>query len=279
MCVSGLGSSTPSPRRCCPRCGKSLAGMWKRAPTRQRTRHKTRRCSLSLFFEDLLMAELAEKPAAAPPRIGKQGDPCVMLIFGAAGDLTGRMLIPALYNLARAGLLSKEFAVVGVARTQMSNDEFRKKVHDAVKAYCGECVEDAVWEDFQKRFYYLAGTFDDDKLYPQLKDFLAKVDQDHSTHQNFFYYLATAPSFFGPIVQKLSANGLMEQNGHWRRVIIEKPFGHDLESAKQLNQQLLKEADETQIYRIDHYLGKETVQNIMAFRFANGIFEPVWNRR
>ena len=117
-------------------------------------------------------------------------------------------------------------------------------------------------------------------LYPQLKDFLNKVDQDHSTHQNFFYYLATAPSFFGPIVEKLSAAGLMKQdNGHWRRVIIEKPFGHDLESAKALNQQLLKVVDEKQIYRIDHYLGKETVQNIMAFRFANGIFEPVWNRR
>ena len=226
------------------------------------------------------MAELAEKPAAAPPRIGKQGDPCVMVIFGAAGDLTGRMLIPALYNLARAGLLSREFAVVGVARTQYSNDEFRAKVHDDVKAYCGECVDDDLWEWFSRRFYYFAGDFGDDKLYSQLKDFLLKIDQDHSAHQNFFYYLAMAPSFFGPIVQKLSAAGLMEQsNNHWRRVVIEKPFGHDLESAKALNQQLLKDVDEKQIYRIDHYLGKETVQNIMAFRFANGIFEPVWNRR
>ena len=137
-----------------------------------------------------------------------------------------------------------------------------------------------LWEWFSRRFYYFAGDFGDDKLYPQLKDFLTKIDGEHSAHQNFFYYLATAPSFFGPIVEKLAATGLMEQsNDHWRRVVIEKPFGHDLESAKALNQQLLKVADEKQIYRIDHYLGKETVQNIMAFRFANGIFEPVWNRR
>ena len=130
-----------------------------------------------------------------------------------------------------------------------------------------------------QRFYYIAGDFDD-KLYSKLKDSLTKIDQDHSTHQNFFYYMAVAPNFFGPIVQNLSDTGLMDQsNNHWRRVVIEKPFGHDLESAKALNQQLLKVADEKQIYRIDHYLGKETVQNIMAFRFANGIFEPVWNRR
>ena len=202
-----------------------------------------------------------------------------MVIFGAAGDLTGRMLIPALYNLARAGLLSREFAVVGVARTQLSNDEFRKRVYDDIKAYCGECVDDALWESFSHRFYYFAGDFSDDKLYPQLKDFLNKVDQDHSAHQNFFYYLATAPSFFGPIVQKLSAAGLMEQaNGHWRRVVIEKPFGHDLESARELNDDVNKVFDEDQIFRIDHYLGKETVQNVLVFRFANGIFEPIWNR-
>jgi glucose-6-phosphate 1-dehydrogenase len=134
------------------------------------------------------MAELAEQPkaAAAPPRIGKQGDPCVMVIFGAAGDLTGRMLIPALYNLARAGLLSKEFAVVGVARTQLSNDDFRKRVYDDIKSYCGECVDDSLWEWFSQRFYYFAGDFGDDKLYTNLKDFLMKIDQDHSTHQNFF---------------------------------------------------------------------------------------------
>ncbi len=218
------------------------------------------------------MVQVAEQPAAAVPRIGKQGDPCVMVIFGAAGDLTGRKLIPALYNLARAGLLSREFAVVGVARSQMSNDDFRKKVTQHVKEFCTDAPDDDLWEWFGRRFFYFAGDFNEERLYPQLKDFLAKVDRDHSTHQNFFYYLATAPNFFGAIVERLASAGLMEQgNDHWRRVIIEKPFGHDLESAKVLNHQVLKVADEKQIYRIDHYLGKETVQNIMAFRFANGI--------
>jgi glucose-6-phosphate 1-dehydrogenase len=226
------------------------------------------------------MAQLAEQPAGTAPRIGKPGDPCVMVIFGAAGDLTGRMLIPSLYNLERAGLLAKEFAVVGVARTKMSDEDFRKKVYEDVKKYCSDCVDNDTWKEFQKRFYYFAGDFTQDSIYPQLKDYLNKIDGEHSTHQNFFYYMATAPTFFGPIVEKLAAAGLMEQtNGRWRRVIIEKPFGHDLESAKALNQQLLKVADEKQIYRIDHYLGKETVQNIMAFRFANGVFEPIWNRR
>jgi glucose-6-phosphate 1-dehydrogenase len=189
-------------------------------------------------------------------------------------------LIPALYNLARAGLLSRDFAVLGVARAQYSDEDFRKKVYDDVKTYCGDCVDDELWGWFSQRFYYLQGNFDDDNLYSRLKDALTKIDQTHSTHQNFFYYLAVSPNFFGPIVQRLAAAGLMDQsNNHWRRVVIEKPFGHDLESAKALNQELLKVADEKQIYRIDHYLGKETVQNIMAFRFANGIFEPVWNRR
>src|SRR5215471_21471598 len=227
------------------------------------------------------MAQLAEQLTATQPRIGKQGDPCVMVIFGAAGDLTARKLIPALYNLARAGLLSRNFAVVGVARAQMSDEDFRKKVSDDVKEFCKECTEDDdLWEWFARRFYYFRGDFNDDQLFPRLKEYLAKVDQEHATHSNFFFYLATAPAYFGPLVEKLAANGMMEQkDGYWRRVVIEKPFGHDLESAKALNQQLLKDADEKQIYRIDHYLGKETVQNIMAFRFANGIFEPIWNRR
>jgi glucose-6-phosphate 1-dehydrogenase len=226
------------------------------------------------------MAQAVEQPATTLPRIGKQSDPCIMTIFGAAGDLTARMLIPALHNLARADLLSKEFAVLGVARAHMTDEDFRKRIYDDVKQYCGDCIDPATWDTFSKRFYYFAGDFGDDKLYAQIKDRLIQIDRDHATHQNVFYYLATAPSFFGPIVEKLAATGLMEQNtDHWRRVIIEKPFGHDLESAKTLNQQLLKVADEKQIYRIDHYLGKETVQNIMAFRFANGIFEPVWNRR
>ena len=137
-----------------------------------------------------------------------------------------------------------------------------------------------LWEWFVRRMHYIAGSFDDKNLYPQLKDALGKVDKDHSTHGNYLFYLATAPEYFGVIVDNLAEVGLMtEQNRQWRRVVIEKPFGHDLESARALNAKLLKVAEERQIYRIDHYLGKETVQNILAFRFANGIFEPIWNRR
>ncbi len=213
-------------------------------------------------------------------RPGRPADPCVMVIFGAGGDLTGRKLIPALYNLAKAELLSREFAIVGTSHSAMSTEQFRQKVGEDIKNYAGGDADQDIVEWFLKRLYYLSGEFNDKNVYVQLKDFLQKVDQDHTTHGNFFFYLATAPSFFGPIVEQLAAAGLMEENNqHWRRVIIEKPFGHDLESAKTLNVQLLKVADEKQIYRIDHYLGKETVQNILAFRFANGIFEPIWNRR
>src|ERR1700733_212381 len=139
------------------------------------------------------MAQLAEQPTAATPRVGKQGDPCVMVIFGAAGDLTARMLLPALYNLARADLLSKEFAVLGVARKQMTDDEFRKGIQDDVKEYCGDCIKADTWENFSRRFYYFGGDFNDDQLYAKIKDRLAQIDRDHSTHQNYFYYMATAP--------------------------------------------------------------------------------------
>jgi glucose-6-phosphate 1-dehydrogenase len=226
------------------------------------------------------MAQTEVMPVTQQQRVGRPGDPCVMVIFGAAGDLTRRKLIPALYNLARNQLLSREFAVVGVAHASMSTDDFRKKVSDDMKQFAIGAVDADLWEWFVRRMHYLAGDFSDKNIYSQLKDVLQKVDKDHSTHGNYFYYLATSPEFFGPIVEQLAAIGLMEEDSqHWRRVIVEKPFGRDLDSAKVLNKQLRRVADEKQIYRIDHYLGKETVQNILAFRFANGIFEPIWNRR
>jgi len=226
------------------------------------------------------MLDTAEMPAISAPPIGRPGDPCVMVIFGVAGDLTRRKLIPALYNLAKAHLLSREFAVVGIARTPMSTDDFRKKISEDIKQFAGTQVDPDLWEWFVRRMHYLPGDFRDKKIYQQLKDTLQKVDKDHSTHGNYFFYLATAPEFFGTIIENLGEVELLGQdNQHWRRIIIEKPFGHDLESARALNKQLLKVAEEKQVYRIDHYLGKETVQNILAFRFANGIFEPVWNRR
>lgn len=225
------------------------------------------------------MLDTAAIPMTQQQRVGRPGDPCVMVIFGAAGDLTRRKLVPSLYNLAKEQLLSREFAIVGVSHGDMSHENFRQWVADDIKHYAGTDADLDLIEWFLRRVYYLKAEFDDKNVYPQLKDFLAKTDKEHSTHGNYLFYMATAPRFFGPVVEQLAAVGLMQENGHWRRVIIEKPFGHDLDSAKALNQQLLKVATEKQIYRIDHYLGKETVQNILALRFANGIFEPIWNRR
>ena len=219
-------------------------------------------------------------PVVEAERVGKCGDPCVMVIFGAAGDLTRRKLIPSLYNLAKYKLLSREFAVIGVARNPMSTEEFRAKLAQDLKEFVDGPIDADLQTWLEQRVFYITGEFADQSTYDQLKQTLQKVDTDYSTHGNYFYYLATAPDFFGLIVQKLSATGLMKEENHqWRRVIVEKPFGRDLDSARALNQQLLNEVDEKQIYRIDHYLGKETVQNILAFRFANGIFEPIWNRR
>ena len=227
------------------------------------------------------MAQAEVLPRTREHIPGRPADPCIMIIFGAAGDLTRRKLIPALYNLAAANLLAREFAIVGVAHNAMSNEDFRKKLSDDLRQFAGTNIDSKIWDWFLPRLYYTTAEFDDAKLYAQLKTTLEELDQAHGTRGNYFFYLATAPDFFAPIVEQLAAAGLMqEQEGHgWRRVIIEKPFGHDLDSAQTLNQQLLKVAGEHQIYRIDHYLGKETVQNILAFRFANGIFEPIWNRR
>jgi glucose-6-phosphate 1-dehydrogenase len=226
------------------------------------------------------MGQTEVAPAAIKPRVGRVADPCVMVIFGFSGDLTRRKLIPALYNLASQGLLSQEFAIVGLGRTPMSDEDARKKMTEDFKQFASGAIDEHLWDWFTRRIYYMAGDFDNPETYEHLKDVITKADEEHDSKGNYFFYLATAPNFFSDIVTRLSKVGLMrEENGHWRRVIVEKPFGHDLDSAKVLNQQLLKVVSEHQIYRIDHYLGKETVQNILAFRFANGIFEPIWNRR
>ncbi len=226
------------------------------------------------------MAQTETLPAAVKPRTGRIADPCVMVIFGFSGDLTRRKLIPALYNLASQQLLSREFAIIGLGRTPRSDEDERKKVTEEFKKFATGPIDNDLWEWFVCRISYINGDFNDPATYEKVKEKVAKVDQEHNSHGNYFFYLATAPNYFGSIVEHLAKVGLMnEENSHWRRVIIEKPFGHDLDSAKDLNQHLLKVAAEHQIYRIDHYLGKETVQNILALRFANGIFEPIWNRR
>jgi glucose-6-phosphate 1-dehydrogenase len=200
-----------------------------------------------------------------------------MVLFGAAGDLTKRKLLPALFNLAKAKLLPQNFAVLGVSVDDLSLEQFRSQVTGFLPP---EDHEIEAWNWFTERLYYERGDFADPNTYSALSRRLADVDREHHTEGNYLFYLATAPKFFAPIVQQLGKVGLSNQeNEHWRRVVIEKPFGHDVESAKALNREIKAVLQENQIYRIDHYLGKETVQNIMVFRFDNAIFEPIWNRR
>ena len=205
--------------------------------------------------------------------------PCLMVIFGAAGDLTKRKLIPALYNLRHSNLLSDQFAVLGIARAEMSDEEFRSRLRDDMKEFATDGVDPKEWEWLEERLYYMSGDFNDEAMYAQLKSRTEELDKVHQTQGNCSFYLAAAPQFFAPIIEQLGRVGLTKEDGHWRRVVIEKPFGRDLESARKLNQEIGSILDEHQIYRIDHYLGKETVQNILVFRFGNGIFEPIWNRR
>lgn len=202
-----------------------------------------------------------------------------MVIFGASGDLTKRKLIPALVNLAQEGLLSKQFAIVGFAFDEMTTESFRALLSQEIKQFEQHEVDANLWNWFLERIYYVQGDFKDAAAYQRLKDQIAKADKLHAAQGNLFHYLAVSPNFFSVIVQRLGEIGLtQETNGHWTRVIVEKPFGHDLQSAVQLNKDLKKILTEKQIFRIDHYLGKETVQNLMVFRFANSMIEPLWNR-
>jgi glucose-6-phosphate 1-dehydrogenase len=207
-------------------------------------------------------------------------DPCVMVIFGASGDLTKRKLIPALYNLARENLLSRQFAIIGFASADYTTDSFREQISKDIRAFATAPVEEDIWDWFSRRIYYVRGSFQEAKDYRTLSAEIASAGKEHGIEGNHFYYMAVAPKFFGPIVHRLGDAGLTREDGNqWRRVIIEKPFGRDLESARALNSEIKQVLGEPQIYRIDHYLGKETVQNLMVFRFGNGIFEPIWNRR
>ncbi len=221
----------------------------------------------------------SNKPASAKP-----AGPCSMVIFGAAGDLTHRLVVPALYNLACAKLLPEQFAIVGVDLAPKDDEWWHESLAEMLREFVksggeGTQVNQEVWKWLTSRMSYLQGDLNDPGTYEKLKTKLAELDKTGGTGGNSLFYLAIAPQFFGPVVEHLGKSELAcEKDGVWRRVVIEKPFGHDLASARSLNEQILAVLSENQIYRIDHFLGKETVQNIMMFRFANGFFEPVWNR-
>ena len=214
-------------------------------------------------------------PAATP----KPSEPCAMIIFGATGDLTARKLIPALYNLLTSKLLNDQFAIVGIGRREYTDEAFRDIIAQALDAHATDKVTPEFRTWLLKRVYYCAGDFDSPELYKKLNAKLEQLNKDHSLQSNYFFYLATSPDYFCDITEQLGASGLANQEKGWRRVVYEKPFGTDLHSAAQLNQKIKSILIETQIYRIDHYLGKETVQNILVFRFGNGMFEPIWDRR
>jgi glucose-6-phosphate 1-dehydrogenase len=204
--------------------------------------------------------------------------PCVMLIFGASGDLTKRLLVPALYNLACDGLLSDRFALLGAAMDPLTTDSFRERMNEDIKKFhTRNAFDQATWDKLVSRFHYLPAGFADADAFAKLKAEVARLDAKYQAGGNVLFYFATAPRFFGMICEQLHKAGFKDGPG-WKRIIVEKPFGTDLASALKLNEDVLAHWNEDQIYRVDHYLGKETVQNLVAFRFSNGMFEPLWNR-
>jgi len=227
------------------------------------------------------MSTKSDNPLREGVRLERTAEPCTVIIFGASGDLTKRKLVPALYRLTQQRLLPAEFAILGFARSEMSHEEFREKMKDAIVTYSeAKRVDDQVWESFANGLYYLAGDVNNPDAYQQISKLLDQIDSERGTAGNRVFYLSTSPSLYAEAIQQLGNANLAKPKGKgWTRIIIEKPFGHDLASARELNIEVAKVFDEEQVYRIDHYLGKETVQNLMVFRFANGIFEPVWNRR
>jgi glucose-6-phosphate 1-dehydrogenase len=209
----------------------------------------------------------------------KKPDPCSFVIFGVTGDLAHRLVIPALYNLAATNLLPDKFCIVGIARKAMSSDALRDSLMKGLRQFATRPVDDAIAKRLLECLTCIAADPDEPASFDSLREQLEKLEKTRKTGGNRLFYLATPPNAFAPVARELGRAGLLkEENGVWRRLVVEKPFGTDLASARALNGELLKIVDEHQIYRIDHYLGKETVQNILVLRFANGMFEPIWNR-
>jgi len=208
-------------------------------------------------------------------------DPCIMVIFGASGDLTKRMLIPSMFRLYCENLLPENFEVLGFSRKEMNNDSCRKAMKKAVDDFGDrENIPAGSWENFEKDIYYMTGAYDDPESYERLKVQLDKLDEEKNIKGNILFYMAVPPDTLPVILENLGKSGLnkTKEEYSWTRIILEKPFGHDLDTALLLNKKVNRYFSESQIYRIDHYLGKESVQNVLVTRFANGIFEPIWNR-
>ena len=223
---------------------------------------------------------MEENPLRHGRRMNRSPEPCAMVIFGGSGDLTRRKLVPALYNLSRKRMIPGGFTILGISRSPMKDEEYRSRLREWVdKAEEAAPSDPETWEPFSQGIYYLPANFHDAAMYARLKEVLAAYDTRRGTGGNRIFYLATAPSDYVDIIRNLGSAGMAREDSGWVRAIIEKPFGRDLASARALNREVSAVFQEDQVYRIDHYLGKETVQNLLVFRFANGIFEPIWNRQ
>ncbi|MGW7337368.1 glucose-6-phosphate dehydrogenase [Streptomyces sp. NPDC054808] len=212
-------------------------------------------------------------------RLPRIAGPSGLVIFGVTGDLSRRKLMPAVYDLANRGLLPPGFSLVGFARRDWEDQDFAQVVHDAVKEHARTPFREEVWQQLSEGMRFIPGDFDDDNAFEQLRKAVEELDASRGTSGNYAFYLSVPPKFFPKVVQQLKKHGLTDApDGSWRRAVIEKPFGHDLDSARDLNALVHEVFDPEQVFRIDHYLGKETVQNILALRFANQMYEPIWNR-
>ncbi len=230
-----------------------------------------------------LEEKMAPHPQESERLSSRLAEPCVLVIFGATGDLTARKLLPALYNLVFDGQLSSHFACVGFARRDKSDEVFRSEMKEALGQFSRNPLDENIWNTFSSQIFYHQSNFDEEDGYESLKKNLEELDRKMGTKGNRLFYLATQPTYFPQIIERLKRHGLIydinREKEKWSRVIIEKPFGHDYNSALELQQFILNHLAESQIFRIDHYLGKETVQNLLVFRFANSIFESFWNNQ